>query len=322
MALLRPHAPDGYNRTLTINEDLEKEKLRLQRQDTAQSVRDLYYQIAQTQTQIDGGEANEKYLAELQIETDRKLAQQAALKADSLAVRAQLSQQRYQLVTLRDTSSTQKESLNRLLGRDIATEFSVETQPLASVEEIDLAAAHSTALRQRPEIAEARLQTKQAETQVRLERAEYIPEISASFTYASLPNVSFAPQNFMNAGFLLQWQPFDWGQKRHKTRALQDSTKQAKISESDSQRQILLDVNTQFRALSEARMLLDTSAVAQEAQREKLRELTNQYHEKAALLADVLQQEGAVVQADSTYQSALAGFWRAKATFDRALGRE
>jgi outer membrane protein TolC len=305
-----------------ISEDLAKQKLRQQRQDTAQSVRDLYYQIAQTQTEIQTGEAMEKYLAELQGETDRKLAQLAALKGDSLSVRARLSQQRYQLVNLRDAGKTQKESFNRLLGRDLDTEFSVEVQPLPGTEEIDLAAAHDVALSERPEVQEARLQTKKAETEVRSERAKYIPDVSASFTYASFPNLSFAPQNVLNAGFLVQWQPFDWGQKRHKTQSLRDATKQATLAERDTEQQILLDVNTRFRALAESRMLLDTSALAQEAQHEKLREITNQYREKAVLLSGVLEQQGTVAQADSQYQSALAAFWTAKANFDRALGRE
>ena len=69
-------------------------------------------------------------------------------------------------------------------------------------------------------------------------------------------------------------------------------------------------------------MLLDTTALAQESQREKLREAANRYQEKAVLLSDFLQQEQSVVQADSDYQSALAAFWKAKADFDRALGRE
>jgi len=86
-----------------IAQDMARESLRQQRQDTAYSVRDLYYQIAQTQAQIERGEANEKYLAELEVETDRNLAQQTALKGDSLSVKAQLSQQRYQLLNLRDT---------------------------------------------------------------------------------------------------------------------------------------------------------------------------------------------------------------------------
>lgn len=305
-----------------IGEDLAKERLRRERQDTAQSVRSLYYQIAQTQTQIESAEAMEKYLVELQAETDRKLAQFTVLKGDSLTVRARLSQQRYQLVTLRDAGKTQKESFNRLLGRAIETEFSVEVQPLPGAAELDLAVARDMAIRERPEIAEARLQMKKAETEVRRQRAEYIPDISASFTYASFPNVSFAPQNVLNAGFLMQWQPFDWGQKRHKTQALRDATKQSALAGRDTEQQVLLDVNSKFRALAEARMLLDTSALAQEAQREKLRETTNQYREKNVLLADVLQQEGAVAQADSEYQSAVATFWKAKANFDHALGRE
>jgi outer membrane protein TolC len=305
-----------------ISEDLAKERLRQQRQDTTQSVRDLYYQIAQTQTQIESAAAIEKYLVALQGETDRNFAQLAALKGDSLAVRAKLSQQRYQRLNLSDTIQTQKESLNRLLGRDLATEFSVEAQPLPGADEIDLGAARALALKQRPEIRQAQLQTKKAETEVRIQRAAYIPDISATFTYVSQPNVSFAPQNLLNAGFLLQWNPFDWGQKRHKTESLRDAGKQATLTERDAEQQVFLDVNAKFRALAESRALLDTSALEQEAEREKLRVTTNRYGEKAALLSDVLQQEGAAIQADSDYQRALAAFWRAKADFDRAVGRE
>jgi len=178
------------------------------------------------------------------------------------------------------------------------------------------------ALQQRPEIQQARLQTRKAETEVRRQRAEYIRDLSATFTYVSVPYVSFAPQNVLNAGFLLQWQPFDWGQKRHKTEALRDAVKQADLTERDAEQQVLLDVNAKFRALSESRALLDASALAQEAEREKLRVTANRYGQKAALLSDVLQQEGAAIQADSDYQRALAAFWKAKANFDRALGRE
>ena len=303
-------------------EQFAQQKLRQKRQDTAQSVRELYYELVQTQTQIESTEANVKTLVVLQPEIDRKLVELVVLKSDSLAVRARLSQQRYQLVKPRDASKTQKESFNRLLGRDLKIEFSLEVAPLPSVEEIDLAAAQSLALRQRPEIQEARLQTKEAETEVRRQHAEYIPDISAGFTYASFPNVSFLPQNFMSTGFLVQWEPFDWGRKRHKTNSLRAATKQSRLAEHDTEQQIRLDVNKKFRSLAETRMLLDTTALTQQEQREKLRETMNRYAEKAVLFSDALQQQGAMVQADSEYQSALASFWKAKADFDRALGRE
>jgi outer membrane protein TolC len=157
---------------------------------------------------------------------------------------------------------------------------------------------------------------------VRRQHAEYIPDISAGFSYASFPNVSFLPQNFMSTGFLVQWEPFDWGRKRHKTNSLRAATKQSMLAEHDTEQQIRLDVNKKFRALAESRMLLDTTALTQQEQREKLRETMNRYAEKAVLFSDALQQQGAMVQADSEYQSALASFWKTKADFDRALGRE
>ena len=45
------------------HEELAQQRLRQKRQDTAQSVRELYYEIVQTQTQIESAEANVKTLA-------------------------------------------------------------------------------------------------------------------------------------------------------------------------------------------------------------------------------------------------------------------
>ena len=90
----------------------------------------------------------------------------------------------------------------------------------------------------------------------------------------------------------------------------------------DVEQQVLLDVDTRYRKLVEARSLIDSQAAVQEVEREKLRVLTNRYQEKATLLTDVLQQQSALAQADSQYQQAIAAFWVARADFDRALGEE
>ena len=305
-----------------IGEDLAKAAYEQQKQDTSHSVRDLYYQLIQTQTEVESAEANVKYLAQLQEETDRNLAEQTALKGDSLSVKAKLSRQRYQLLTLRDSLANQKEALNRLLGRDADTDFTVDAEPLPGADEIDLATARKQAASRRSEIRQAQLQTQKAEVEVRRQRADYIPDVSIHFTYLTFPNVSFLPQNIMDAGFLVQWQPFDWGEKRHKVAALRYAARQASLTEQDAREQVKLDVDARFRALSEARASLDSAAVAQEAEREKLRVVTNRYGQKAALLSDVLQQEASLARADTDYRQALAAFWKAKASFDRALGKE
>src|SRR6185312_7777266 len=101
---------------------------------------------------------------------------------------------------------------------------------------------------------------------------------------------------------------------------LRTAAKQAALTEQDAGQQILADVNAKYRALAEARMLLDVQAAAQETEREKLRVLMNRYGQKSALLTDVLQEQSALASADSQYQQAVAGFWTAKADFEHALG--
>ena len=305
-----------------VGEEMAVESLRQKKQDTAHQVKEAYYQIVQTQTQIASAQESLKYLTELSALTDRNLAEQTVLKSDSLNVKAKLSQQRYQLLALRDTLATQKEALNRLLGRDLATDFSVEEQPLPTLEELDLAAARKEAADQRVRDSRSPPANEKAELDVRREHAEYIPDFSLQMSYISLPNINFAPKNIVPAGFVLQWQPFDWGQKKHQIEQLNTTSKQATLSAQDVEQQVLLDVNQKFRKLTEARALLDTQSAVQETEREKLRVMMNQYQQKAALLADVLQQQSLVAQADNQYQQALAGFWTAKADFDRALGKD
>jgi outer membrane protein len=91
-----------------VAEDAARGTLRSKRMDIVHQVREAYYQIAQTQTQIASADEGLKFLAELSALTDRNLAEQTALKPDSRSVKAKLSQQRYQLLTLHDSLETQK----------------------------------------------------------------------------------------------------------------------------------------------------------------------------------------------------------------------
>jgi outer membrane protein TolC len=301
--------------------DLARESVRGQQQETRRQVKEAYYQVAQLQAQVESAQAAVDALVELSTVTERRLTQQTVLASDLLTVKSKLKQQRYQLLTVQDSFELQKQSLNRLLGRDLRTQFSVEMQPVSEIAESDLEIARKQALEQRPEVREARLQTKSADLDVRRERAEYIPNVSLAASYLSFQNITFLPQNAGYAGFLLQWEPFDWGYKKHKVRELRATSEQKVLTEQDTEQQVLLDVEDKFRKLREARMLLDAQTDALEAERVKLREVTNQYSQQSALLSDLLQQQSAVSQADAQYQQALAGFWNSRAEFEKAIGQ-
>jgi outer membrane protein len=301
---------------------LANEGLRAQEQETARQVKEAYYQVAQLQAQVASAKAFVKALMELSTLTERRLVQQTVLESDSLSVNSKLKQQRYQLLSVQHAFELQKQNLNRLLGRDLRTTFSVEMQPFGELAEWDLETARKQALEQRPELREARLQTKIAQMDVRRERAKYIPDLSLQVGYLGFQNVNFLPQNAGSVGFVFQWQPFDWGYKKHRIRELKATTDQKATAEQDAEQRVLLEVEDKFRKLEEARMLLDAQTDQRQAEQVRFREITNRYNQQSALLSDLLQQEAATSQAEAQYQQALAGLWTARADFEKAIGME
>ena len=302
--------------------DLAKEGVRVQSQEIVRQVKEAYYQVAELQAQVASARAAVQALSELSALTERRLAQETVLQSDSLTVKAKLKQQRYQLLTAEDALELQKQNLNRLLGRDLRAPFSVEMLPFGELVEWDLETARKKALEQRPELRESKLQTKIAEMDVRREHAKYIPDVSLQVSYLGFQNVNFLPQNAGAVGLQLQWQPFDWGYKKHRIAELKAATEQKATAEQDVEQRVLLDVEDRFRKLEEARMLLDAQTEQRGAEQAKLREVTDHYNQKAALLADLMQQQAAVSEAEAQYQQALGGFWTARANFEKAIGVE
>jgi outer membrane protein TolC len=303
-----------------LGTDLAREDVRGQEQEITRQVKDAYYQLAQLQVQVESAKAAVLALTALSTITEQRLSAQTVLASDSLTVKAKLKQQRYQLLVLQDDFEVQKQTLNHLLGRDLRTEFTVEMQSTTDIAESDLEIARKLALEQRPEVREAHLETKSAQLDVRRERAEYIPDLSLAVNYLSFQNVNFLPQNAGSVGFALKWQPFDWGYKKHRIRELKATVEQKSTTEEDAQQRALLDVDDKFRKLAEARMLLDVQTDSREAAQTKLREVTDHYAQQSALLSDLLQQQATVSQAAAQYQQALAGFWTARAEFEKAIG--
>lgn len=305
-----------------VGVDLARESVRQQRQSVADQVKQAYYSILQSQSALDAAQEALHFNIELDQLTDRYVAQQVALKSDSLGVKAQLAQTRYQILTVNDALETGKESLNELLGRDLRTPFSVQAVPEAAAYELDLEAAQRRALDQRPEVRQALLKVKQAHLDIRMQKSLNIPDVSVTATYLSPFNVNFVPKNIATVGLSLSWQPYDWGYKKSGLAQKVFSSRQADLELEETQQQVLVDVGNRFRKLSEARMLVQASQMTQQAEHEKLRVMMNQYKEQAKLLKDVLQEEASLANANYQYQQALLSFWTAKADLEKALGEE
>jgi len=291
-------------------------------QKLADDVRQSYYQVLQSQIQYESQQSVVKYLEELLQLTDRRFNQLAALKADRLSVKAELAKATYQLTTIEDKLADSKEALNHLLGRGVQTEFSVESVPEMFPEQEDLFAARAMALEHRPEMKLAENRVRQAELSTRSEKTHYIPDIAIQASYFSPANINFLPQNIGSIGALLTWQPWDWGEKRHKIRQAALTEQQAELSVEDTREQILLEVNSNFRHLREARAHLAVTEAIRDAETEKMRNQKEAYSQQSILLSDLLKQQSSLAEAESQYHQAVLAYWSARADFQKSLGEE
>src|SRR6266542_2366469 len=190
--------------------DEEQQKLRSQEQTLVNNIKQTYYGILQSESALESVRDEVKSYRELDRVTGEFVLQQVVLKSDHLQVQARLAKAEYEALDLTNRMSTQKEQLNKLLGRDVLTDFSVSPVAEATVIEYDISASRRCALEQRPELSEARLKIEQAKLDKRLKKSEYIPDVSVGFTSLSLRNFDeVVPRNIASVGVVMSWEPFD-----------------------------------------------------------------------------------------------------------------
>lgn len=314
-----------YRITLDVKQrkvfkEITQEELRSQQQKVIDQVKELYYGILQTQSQLVATEETILFLKELDKLVERYVQVQRALESESLEVKTDLAKAEYNAFSDRNTLASRKEQLNYLLGRDITTEFSVSSVPEVTPYEVNLAQAQAEALAQRPEVRVAQLNVKRAEYGYSIKKSEFIPDISLQFRYISNFDIEFVPENTSTVGVFADWEVFDGGRKRKELAEKSTTILQAKNDLRQVQDQVVIDVNNQFRQLEDSVELVQVTEQARLAAQEKLRVTKNKYAEQSALLQDVLKAQASLADANSDYQQAVLGYWTARANLDRALG--
>jgi len=306
-----------------VSRELAQAKLRQQQNETVDKVKKAYYAILQTTSSLSSVEEALKSYHELDKVTGDYVIQQAALKADHLAVQTQLAKVEYEQLELSNRLATQKEQLNTLLGRAVDTSFEVTGVPEFTSFETDLTAARKLALERRPELQQARLAIEQATLDRRIKKSEYIPDVSAGFVYLTPRNyASVIPKNFANVGVVMSWEFFDWGRKKHQLAEKDKAVEQTNNALKETEDEVLIDVGDKFRKLQQSGQALRVARLAENSAKENLRVSTGQYKFQAVLLSNVLQSQASLAEAANQYQQALLAFWTAKAEFEKSLGED
>jgi outer membrane protein TolC len=306
--------------------EISETQLRAKEQSLVNEVKRAYYAILQTEGAARAAEESVKLYRELDRVTGEYVVQQVALKTDLMDVQTRVAKAEYEVLTLTNALSAQKEQLNNLLGRDVRTDFSVtdalETAQ-ATMRETDLSNARKRAMDQRPEIREARLRLQQASLDKRAKKSEFVPDVSLTFNQVATFNYSnFLPRSVSGVGIQVEWEVFDWGRKKREVAEKSRTITQADNTLVETESRVVMEVNSKFRTLQETCQLIRIAKLAQTTARANVQIAAYKYRLDAVLLKDVLQAQTSLANADYEYQKALLSFWTAKADFEKAIGED
>jgi outer membrane protein len=299
------------------------EQLRAKRQAIVNEVRRLYYGIVQAESGRTMLRASVDFFEQLDRDINQQVAQRVALQADLLTVKAQLVQAEYSLLRTDDPIQTQKEQLNRLMGRTVDAPLQVDPSSIAHTELVSLQDAYTEALASRPEIHLAKIQLRKAELERRLKSAERIPDVSLSLLGLKTVNFSSVlPSSVSSVGIQATWDVFDWGKKRQQIETKREVEAQAALELKEAEALVMVDVGHQYRRMLEARKEVDLARALQSSSTEAFRVARNRYAQREAVLSDVLKAQSSLADADHHYTQALMNLATAQADFEQAIGRD
>lgn len=307
---------------LEVEQKIGDQSLRSRQQSIALDVKQEYYAILTTRSALEATKENIAFYSSLVEIVGNKVKERTALEYQLLDAEARLAQAQHDELEQTNDLADHKERLNELMGRDVVTPFTVA--PLADLPSpvIDQEQAATQALAQRPETREARLKLEQAQLEERIKKADYIPDVDIKASYVKLANTDFIPDDYFFIGLVARWEFFDWGRREDEISKARRSVNEAHNSIREADHQVVADVNQRLRDLENANSLVQVTAMAQKAAREKLRVTMNKYREQAALLDDVLDAESDLAQANSDHQDATLAVLSSTAELEKALGEE
>ena len=311
-----------YVKQRKVEQSLYGEELRSSQQRVAEDVKKEYYNILKSESTLAADEEKIIFLKELYELVNRYVAVGRALESESLEVKARLGKAEYDEFKTRNDMATQKEKLNKLLGRDVETAFTVTPVGGAKPVVVNPVEAGEIALEQRPEVNAAELNIEYAENEVDIKKSKYIPEVGVEFLYTANFDVQLLPENTSTVAIFAKWEFFDWGRRQAEIAEKKKQVIQAENLLDESRSQVIIDVNSKIRKLEESAALIDVAELEQAAAKERLRVTMNKYKVESAILQEVLEAESSLEEKNKDYQEAVLEYWTSRAELEKAMGEE
>lgn len=247
-------------------------------------------------------------------------------KNDLLTTEVQLAQGQQDLLAAQNNLAIARTTINLLMNRPV-------DQALALVDLVDYEPREQSwddsielARSSRPEIILANISMEQAEKNVDLAKAAYLPSLNLSARYlkqGDTPGVDTYPlgdSEVKQAQATLTWQFWSWGQNSDRTAVARHRFRKSKDAQAQIMDSVTLDVRRAWVNLRQVEKNIDVTRQAVEQAEENYRINEARYKAQLNTSTEVLDAQTLLSRARSNYYNALYDYKIAEMSLDWATG--
>jgi outer membrane protein TolC len=287
-----------------------------------QTATNYYFNVLRCRNQIEVDTENVRTLSEHLKNVNAQFRAGTVAKADVLASEVRLANAQQSLITSQNEYDVAVATLSNYLLLPADTIIRAQDQLTYQPYNLSLQNCTAFALENRPDVAAADYQIKQAESNVRAAKAGNRPKVTASASKGIDGKMIFSDSysDKWMAGIAADWNIFDNGVTNAQVESAKANLAAAEENAAEIREMVQLEVQSAFLTLHAAEKNISTTQVAISSAEEDFKIAQVRYAAGVGTNLDVMDASDKLTQAKNNYYTALYTYNTAKANLDKAMG--
>lgn len=295
-----------------LNIDKAKQQLTL---DTTTA----YYNVLQAANMVDVGRETVDNLKEHQKVVEAKYEAGVVAKSDVLRADVELTNAEQNLIKYENQHALAISSLNNLMNADPNTEVQLTDELKYTPDTKTLEESIALAKANRPDIAQADMAVRSADTGIKIAEGGKLPTVSLSASSGWEDRILPTGDNW-SVGVSASWNIFDAGVTNSKIKQAESSRQRATLQAEQVLGNVDQEVRQSYLSMKEAEKRLETVNVAVDKANEDLYIAKEKYSAGVGTNLDVIDAQLALTQAKTNHIQALYDYNLNHAKLDKAIG--
>lgn len=289
-------------------------------QTVAYEVTQAFFHVLETRSNVEIAERAVEKAESFRRESADQLQRGVIIQEEHLRVEARLAEVRQGLVDARSEEEVAIAAMNRAIGIDVNTPTKVVDRRESPRMELSLKQCMDLAFSNRREVPVVRLGIEIAESEARIARAEYLPNVSIQTGFSNVTGTGVQNANVAAGGIFVAQELFAGGRRRGQLVAAEAGIRSAMAQAQNVSDGIAYEVNAAFHGVEDARERIDAARAVFEQSRENLLLVTNRYRAGDATPAELVGAMASDTKAEQDYNVAYYLYQQSLARLEFAAG--